>query len=369
MCGLAGVISNIITHQEKKVFTNLLSISHLRGAHSTGLIQVGTGPYKIKVEDRKVELISSKYLGPSPVYVRTKEYDELMKEPQQKAILGHCRHATVGSVTVDNCHPFSVNHITGMHNGTIYNNAELLDKQMFDTDSEALFHSIQHHGVEEALAKVKHGAYAISYVNEEDETVNLVRNEKRTLFFARSGQDVYYASEEGMLAFILGRANVTHDKIQPLEPYHHISFSISPGVNPAEDYKIVKFKKPVVSYHSYTYPRNKLKVTKVWDYSKKSEKTNVVPFNPEQDERDYQEWHTSQNTAKKDDMYEGYKGKKYTAGEMDALLGAGCCYCNSTPELLDFDKVIFIEEDLFLCDCEGREHLPSDKLKPKETVH
>lgn len=65
----------------------------------------------------------------------------------QEVILGHIRFATVGSIKMLNCHPFSASDNTGrswtlIHNGTIYSASRLipfLHEQLGDTDSERLF--------------------------------------------------------------------------------------------------------------------------------------------------------------------------------------------------------------------------------------
>ena len=67
--------------------------------------------------------------------------------PEQTSLLAHIRYDTVGSVRLENCHPFSGTDITGrewtlIHNGTIYSGSRLihlLDRQRGDTDSERLF--------------------------------------------------------------------------------------------------------------------------------------------------------------------------------------------------------------------------------------
>jgi len=66
---------------------------------------------------------------------------------EQKTVLGHIRFATVGSIKLENCHPFTGRDITGrqwtlIHNGTIYSGSRLipyLNNQCGDTDSERLF--------------------------------------------------------------------------------------------------------------------------------------------------------------------------------------------------------------------------------------
>lgn len=65
----------------------------------------------------------------------------------QKTVLGHIRFATVGSIKLENCHPFTGRDITGrqwtlIHNGTIYSGSRLipyLNCQNGDTDSERFF--------------------------------------------------------------------------------------------------------------------------------------------------------------------------------------------------------------------------------------
>ncbi|MBO4866437.1 MAG: class II glutamine amidotransferase [Ruminococcus sp.] len=65
----------------------------------------------------------------------------------QTTTMGHIRFATVGSIKLENCHPFTGRDITGrqwtlIHNGTIYSGSSLipyLNNQSGDTDSERLF--------------------------------------------------------------------------------------------------------------------------------------------------------------------------------------------------------------------------------------
>ncbi|MBQ8922096.1 MAG: class II glutamine amidotransferase [Oscillospiraceae bacterium] len=67
--------------------------------------------------------------------------------PPQSKLLGHIRYATVGSVRLENCHPFTAQDDTGrawtmIHNGTIYSGRQLIGSahlQAGDTDSERLF--------------------------------------------------------------------------------------------------------------------------------------------------------------------------------------------------------------------------------------
>lgn len=70
----------------------------------------------------------------------------IAETPKQKITLAHIRLATVGSVKLENCHPYCQTDNTGrcwtlIHNGTIYSGKQLikyLHTQTGDTDSERI---------------------------------------------------------------------------------------------------------------------------------------------------------------------------------------------------------------------------------------
>ena len=72
-------------------------------------------------------------------------------EPQ-RTLLAHIRFATVGSIRIENCHPFTARDLSGrewtlIHNGTIYSGRKLIKsvyRQTGDTDSERLFLYLLH---------------------------------------------------------------------------------------------------------------------------------------------------------------------------------------------------------------------------------
>lgn len=63
---------------------------------------------------------------------------------ESQCFLGHTRQATVGAVTINNCHPFEAGDVLGVHNGSISNYAELNAKynRECQVDSEHLFYHI-----------------------------------------------------------------------------------------------------------------------------------------------------------------------------------------------------------------------------------
>lgn len=75
-----------------------------------------------------------------------KNSEMINKVPPQSNALAHIRLATVGSVKIENCHPYSQTDNSGrcwtlIHNGTIYSGRQLmkyLHTQIGDTDSERI---------------------------------------------------------------------------------------------------------------------------------------------------------------------------------------------------------------------------------------
>lgn len=64
---------------------------------------------------------------------------------QAHVLMGHTRKATIGTISVDNAHPFEVGNIVGAHNGHISNHEEMNKKyaRAFSVDSMHIFAHIQ----------------------------------------------------------------------------------------------------------------------------------------------------------------------------------------------------------------------------------
>jgi glucosamine 6-phosphate synthetase-like amidotransferase/phosphosugar isomerase protein len=116
---------------EEDAFRHLLIIDSLRGEDSTGAAFVNS------VGD--VHL--AKTVGDPFQLVETVAFEAGMRQAN-KCLIGHNRSATFGNVIRKNAHPFIAGEIIGAHNGTLANKSALLDGYKYDTDSEALFNSI-----------------------------------------------------------------------------------------------------------------------------------------------------------------------------------------------------------------------------------
>jgi hypothetical protein len=127
-----------------------------------------------------------------------------------RAMIGHNRKKTMGSIDDESAHPFVVNGEFAMvHNGTLYNHQALAKTTV---DSEAL--AIHLHKafedencvatLESALGDVQ-GAYAVAIYDQRHNVVRLLRNKDRPMCIVETDNAWYFGSEAGMLLWILSR--------------------------------------------------------------------------------------------------------------------------------------------------------------------
>ena len=173
------------------------------------------------------EVFVAKQTGDPFQLMDTHSFNDIFKKPL-RVLIGHNRYATTGKVTRRNAHPFEFPSVVGAHNGTLTNKHSLTDGHKFEVDSEALFNEIHVNGISKAIAKAK-GAWALTYFNKEDNTLNFIRNKERPLsyIFSEDKKVVFWASEAWMLTAVLHREGYKVDKIQnfPEDALH--TFDIS----------------------------------------------------------------------------------------------------------------------------------------------
>jgi hypothetical protein len=195
--------------KDEDIFYEMLFADTLRGNDSTGAIYI----------ERDGSFGYAKDMHSAPLVIGDFKNVTVAKTMLQegKAVIGHNRKATVGKVQKDTAHPFIVDKTFALvHNGTLYGHKLLADT---DVDSEALaIHMKKALGpdytkekFEEAIGEVS-GAYAVACFNQETNKIHLFRNNQRPLYIVETDDTWYWASEYGMLSWILSRNGVAIKK-------------------------------------------------------------------------------------------------------------------------------------------------------------
>lgn len=234
MCGIVGMVTSKdhgFISSEQRIFSQLLWANTLRGNDSTGIFGVnkyGNLDY-VKTKGHAGTLMSSR---------EYKEFDDNIFSDYHM-VVGHNRKATKGWVNDENAHPFVEGNLALVHNGTLTNHHSLT-KETVEVDSHAILHSIVERGYEETLKDIQ-GAFTLAWYDSNDKTLRVIRNDQRPLFIASTVGAWYFASEKGMLEWILGREQVTISEMEECTPGTLYSFKLEDKKNmwfqPMELYK------------------------------------------------------------------------------------------------------------------------------------
>ena len=217
LCGIV-VVAGESTKQNHNVLETLLILDQLRGIDSTGIAAIPRGDFDVNI---------AKEVGNAFDLMGTKGYFNAMN-CATRAIIGHNRSATSGTIIQENAHPFENDSVVGVHNGTLTSKWRLLDPALFKVDSENLYHHMDKKGLKNTLDNLQ-GAWSLVWWDKLDETLNFLRNDQRPMFKAWSldHKSMYAASERWMLSVALSRNNVKHTDIVETEVDQHYSYHIS----------------------------------------------------------------------------------------------------------------------------------------------
>ena len=209
MCGIWGIVTRSkagFFEYDLGTVYNMAIAGAVRGSDSLGIMQVDNdgrwsyikkagNPYELlSLEDWKKALESSKKSG--------------------KVIVGHNRYATRGSVTDENAHPFHHGKITLVHNGTISHGLKYDDG--IEVDSEQLCIDIDRVGIKAALENV-YGAWALVWHDYKENTLNILRNRERPLYYLQGQNSFIFGSELKMLEWIADRNKLFNQTDQVLK--------------------------------------------------------------------------------------------------------------------------------------------------------
>ena len=206
MCGIVGCAGNL-EYRDKDVMQVLIHLCELRGEDSTGFFSVPKSGAEASI---------TKVVGPSRNLFDTTAWEKLQMSTK-RVVIGHGRKATVGGISKKTAHPFNYQSITGVHNGTL-KNWRHLPGDSEDTDSMTLFENFARVGVRETIEATE-GAYALIWWDETDETLNILRNNERPLYycFTDDYKRIFWASEPWMLQVATDKAGVKRADLTPRE--------------------------------------------------------------------------------------------------------------------------------------------------------
>jgi len=224
MCGIVGMVTSKdlgFTTVEQRIFSQLLWADTLRGDDSTGVF--GINKYG------NLDYIKNK--GHAGELIATPNFREFKENiySDYHMVVGHNRKATKGMVTDENAHPFIEQNVALVHNGTLLTHAHLTQETV-TVDSHAILHSIVERGYEETLKEIN-GAFALAWYDANDKTLRVIRNDQRPLFIASTVGAWFFASEKGMLEWILGREDVDISEMEECTPGTLYSFKLEDKKN------------------------------------------------------------------------------------------------------------------------------------------
>ena len=204
MCGIFGVISPFKTGfyaDEMQFIRNAMLAGSVRGEDGTGLYYInGKNP----------EEVSYLKKANNPYWLLTdKKYPAFEKSLMESAqvVVGHNRFATKGNLTDLNTHPFQQGPITMVHNGTIHSG--LTYGKNVEVDSHALTIALANEGIK-IFSKIT-GAFACVWHDARDGSLNIAKNMERPLAMVKSRSTYFFASEAGMLCWLVARTQKSYD--------------------------------------------------------------------------------------------------------------------------------------------------------------
>ena len=274
MCGIVGVISKEprqLQYSDLSLFNEMLICGSIRGDDSTGVFSVN--------EHGNVNFLK---LATHPYnLIKSVEYSDWSSAvwSSGRAVIGHNRKATEGTIANKNTHPFIFGNIILIHNGNITNFRSLLHnrdrtKLNVDVDSHAACVLLAR-GEPEKVIKEMTGAFTFVWYDVLKKSMFFVRNEERPLILANTKEKIYLASEAAMLHWLLERNNVKAT-ITNLKP--NVLIQLEFGEHLKWDHKHIELWKPkiVIPTLSNVFPH---KVGRLLEHKYNRNNLDIIPEN------------------------------------------------------------------------------------------
>ena len=254
MCGHFGLVNVSSKSRGYSSFIrDAFTTSMLRGTDSSGIAIVDTAYASTEVHKLPV---------PGCYYVGDRVASRLIREADtvSTVVMCHVRHATVGSVNLDNAHPFEIttqdSTLVGAHNGTLTSWQSRKTAKDFNSDSKWALSRIAEEGAD-AFEEITGAFTFVWWDSKEPDVLNMARNDERPMWIALL-QDggMAYASEAGMLYWLLERNNIKVEKMFELEVDKLYKFN----VDRPHEYTSSHLPKYIPTYTAntgtYSYNRN-----------------------------------------------------------------------------------------------------------------
>lgn len=362
MCGICGVMSGSSGLAEQRFFNSALLLNVFRGKDSTGV-------FRVTKTAKQVEIAKSMSPSPVAIYDKNDPVMELINRAGSSALIGHCRAATRGEVTIDNAHPFEFSNVVGIHNGTI--SKKFKGSEDYKTDSEALYKLINDVGIEEALNEVESNystAYSLAYFDKTDGTMNFVINEERPLHFGflYAGTTLVFSSESWVLRKsaemqklklsaeeILGK-----DKGDVFTLNKHQLFKVNPQNVKDWSLKTLKVKPvPVTPYRGHyqgsdtDWYAGTAGGHETYRTTRNPGISNIVSMGNGTNPKLTKKEKAAMKNKSSHSYAAGFEGKSLTYAMFVNFLQCGCAMCGKTP-MNDYkvrDELTWIDDDSYVC--------------------
>lgn len=373
MCGLVGIAGKLQVNDED-IMKRLLVLDFFRGPHSTGLAAITT--------DEKVRDSEILKMAVNPIdFFGLKAFDRLLSAYQRKAFIGHNRYATVGKIDNLNAHPFNFGHIYGAHNGTLFtkdwDNLDEMSGEKTAVDSAGLYAAIAACGVEEVIPSIttgdtsREGAWALTWYDEKENTMNFIRNKHRPLWYAfdKEFKRIVWASEYHMInsAVVGSKLSKNFELATDKKGNSFFAFEadtlysidmdeLEKGFDSMPDFRICELegqaepKKPLVSYGNQTNNHGNNQTTYTSNGSAHSGNGSSVADNV------VHIWSKDSNPVEdfltEEQFYANHNGE--------------CQCCQAEIDIDDEGFTYYVEDGIIICaDCTGE----SEKKSPTTRIY
>jgi predicted glutamine amidotransferase len=237
MCGIFGVVAATGTlNLDQQAFIRAATIvGQLRGEDGTGWI-VQTP--EAAVSTYKRALCGNDFLASRQ---GRKANNRLAGA---RAVIGHNRKTTSGGDVDRDCHPYDYDNLCGVHNGGIPPHVLSrldTDDTIANVDSAKLYAALN--SVKNPLTvlnKVHAGGFALAWIDKRTDELCMTRNHDRPLWASSGEKGVYFASEPGMLFWLMSRHGLNSETSKLYELAPHVLYRVpmdNPGALRRAEYK------------------------------------------------------------------------------------------------------------------------------------